>query len=67
MIVIADIINKISIRFKHWMTEENWPIWLWMTDADSNCTPVALSKDPVMKNSYLSFGSFAYFTAEFFI
>ena len=66
MACIADMINKIAIRYKHWMTEANWPLWLWMTDANSDCTPVEVKNAPVLKRSTLSFGSFAYFTAEYF-
>jgi len=57
MTCIADISNKIPIKFKFWMTEENWPIWLWMTDANSDCTPVEIHENPVFKFSELSTGT----------
>jgi len=65
MICIANIISKIDVRFKHWMREVNWPLWLWMTDANSDCTPVILNRPIVFINSYIAFGFSNYLRAVF--
>jgi len=57
MTCIAHIASSISVRFKHWMREPNWPLWLWMTDADSNCNPVTIHRDPDYKGGKVPFGT----------
>ena len=57
MTCIADISSKIPIRLKHWMTEENWPIWIWMTDANSDCQPARIHRNPEYEQSALPLGT----------
>jgi len=57
MSTISGIIGKIPIRFKYWMTQEEWPLWLWLVDAFEECAPSKLHEDPKYKHSELPLGT----------
>ena len=51
MVTIYSISSKINVKPMAWMREENWPTWLYLTDANSRLMPVSLDNMPVADGS----------------